>query len=127
MSRFANPAATERFVLGPCECPGTPHDEDWMALRSELGADDMVKLEQDEPYERMKLLVRGWNLLGDDGQVAPITDEYLGRLYLDMFPAINAWLTANAKTSSLPNASGALSQHGSRGSASRIRTTPKRR
>ena len=126
MSRFANPEATSRFPLGPCDCPGTPHAEgDWLALRSELGAHDLVFLEETtDAYERMKFLVRDWNLIGDDGRVAPVNEDYLRRLYVDLFPAINAWLTENAKTTTLPNASAAPSRDTSRGSGSR---TPKAR
>lgn len=119
MSRFVNPNATKRFELGPCQCDGTPHAEgDWLAMRCELGAADLVAMEEAEPFARMRLLVKAWNLLGDDGQVAPITDDYLGRLYLDLFPAIDAWLNENAKASSLPNASAAPSPKSSRGSGS---------
>lgn len=125
MSRFANPTATERFVLGPCDCPGTPDAEDWMDLRTELGATDVIALEDGDPIARMKLLIVGWNLHGDDGAVAPIDGDYLGRLYADTFEKLNAWLTEHVRISTLPNASGAPSRNGSRGSASRIRTIPK--
>lgn len=119
MSRFADPNATKRMELGPCECPGSPHAEgDWIAMRCDLGADDLVFMETAEPYARMERLVKGWNLIGDDGQVAPITHDYLGRLYLDMFPRINAWLEENAKTASLPNGSAAPSPSSSRVSGS---------
>jgi hypothetical protein len=126
MSRFANPTATERFVLGPCECAGKPHDDDWMDLRTELGATDVIALEEGDAIARMKLLITGWNLHGDDGQVAPIDGDYLGRLYADTFETLNVWLTDHVRISTLPNASGAPSRNGSKGSASRIRTISKR-
>lgn len=126
MSRFANPAATERFVLGPCECEGTPHGEDWMDLRVELSGTDLAFLEEHEAVDRMKHLIVRWNLLGDDGEVAPIDGDYLGRLYLDTFTRLDAWLSAHVKGAPLPNGSGAPSRNGSRGSASRIRTIPKK-
>jgi hypothetical protein len=119
MSRFADPNATKRMELGPCECPGSPHAEgDWIALRSDLGADDLVFLETAEPWDRMLRLVRGWNLIGDDGQVAPVTEDYLGRLYADLFPRINDFLAEHAKMASLPNASAARSRTTSRASGS---------
>lgn len=120
MSRFANPQATKRFPLGDCECPGTPHAEgDWLALRCEFGADDLLALEEaTEAKDRMRLLVKDWNLIGDDGKVAPLTDEYIGRLYLDVFPALDKWLTDNAKVTTLPNAPAAPSASSSPGSGS---------
>lgn len=127
MSRFANPQATKRFVLGDCECPGKPHDEDFLDIRSELSGLDLARIEGASPVERMKLLVIGWNLIGDDGSVAPLDDDYLSRLYLDTFSALNTWLTENAQTSTLPNGLGAHSRNGSRASASRpIPTTPEK-
>lgn len=127
MSRFANPTATKRFVLGPCDCPGTPHDEDWMDLRSELGAQDLVTLQGAVPTDRMKVFVVAWNLLGDDGELAPIDGEHLGRLYGDIIERLDAWTLENVRWGALPNASGAPSRNGTKASASQTRTTPRRR
>ena len=127
MSRFADKEARERFVLGPCACTGTPHVEDWMDLRSQLSGLELASLESAEPIERMKLLILDWNLIGDDGRVAPIDGDYLGRLYLDVFGQLNDWLTEHVKVSTLPNGSGAPSRNGSKASASHIRTTRTRR
>ncbi len=121
---FADPEATERFVLGNCKCPGTPHDEDFMDLRSELSGVMLAELEQAPPVDRMKTLIVGWNLRDANGEI-PITGDQLGRLYLDIFERLNAWLDEHAKVSSLPNASGAPSRNGSKASASRTRTTRK--
>lgn len=110
MSRFVDPNATKRFDLGPCECPGTPHAEgDWMQLRSDLSGQDLLDLESGGGASRLRILVKSWNLIGDDGKVATLTDDYFERLYLDVFPALNKWLEENAKTSSLPKASDAPS------------------
>jgi hypothetical protein len=122
MSRFADPAATKRFVLGPCACEGTPHTEDYMDIRTELSAADLVEMEKAEPIARMKVLVASWNLIGDGGQVAPVDDDYLGRLYLEEFEKLNAWLDENAKVRALPNGSAAPSRASSRASGSRTRT-----
>jgi hypothetical protein len=106
MSRFTDPNAAERFDLGPCECPGTPHAEgDWMLLRTDLSGQDLLEIEDADGAGRLAILVKGWNLIGDDGQVAPLTPAYFARLYLDLFPAINRWLSEHAKTSTLPKAS----------------------
>lgn len=126
MSRFANPKATERFVLGPCECPGEPHDDDWINLRSELGADDVAKLVQGNSIDALELLAVEWNLLDHDGTVAPLDRAHIERLYADTFEKLDKWVTAHVRITSLPNVSGAPSANGSRGSASAIRTTQKR-
>lgn len=123
---FAEPSATKRFVLGECRCPGQPHDEDFMDIRSELSGTDLAAMEQAEPVDRMKLLVVGWNLRDEHGEV-PIDGDHLGRLYLDLFTRLNDWLTKNSTVAALPNASGAPSLNGSRGSASHTRTTRPRR
>jgi len=123
MSRFADPNATKRLELGPCECPNTPHAEgDWIDLRSELSGIDLASMESASPPERMKRLIVRWNLIGDGGVTAPIDDDYLGRLYLDLFDRINTWLNENAKVASLPNGSAGPSRASSRGNGSR---TPK--
>jgi hypothetical protein len=121
MSRFANRNATKRFVLGPCACPGTPHTEDYMDIRAELSAADLAAMEAVEPIARMRVLVVSWNLIGDDGNVASIDDDYLGRLYLDEFDKLNAWLDANAKVRALPNGSAAPSRASSQESGSPTR------
>lgn len=126
MSRFTDPNAAERFDLGPCECPGTPHAEgDWMLLRTQLSGQDLLDIEEAPGAGRLRILVRDWNLIGDDGKVAPLTDDYFGRLYLDLFPAINAWLDEHAKTTSLPKASAEPSRRSPRATVSPIRTARK--
>lgn len=95
-----------------------------MDLRSELSGMDLATMEESGPADRMKLLIVGWNLRDEKGEVA-IDDDHLARLYLDIFERLNAWLDEHATVSSLPNGSGAPSRNGSRGSASRTRTTRK--
>jgi hypothetical protein len=36
--RFANPERTDVLPLGPCQCPGSPHEQDEYVHRLELGA-----------------------------------------------------------------------------------------
>jgi hypothetical protein len=106
MSRFTDPNATKRFDLGPCECPGTPHGEgDWMLLRCDLSGQDLLDMEGTQGAGRLRILVKEWNLIGDNGKVAPLTDEYFDRLYVDMFESINEWLDENAKVRTLPKES----------------------
>jgi hypothetical protein len=123
MSRFANPQATERLVLGDCECPGKPHDEDWIDMRTEFGAQDAVALASGNSLEALELIVVGWNLLDHDGSSAPVDRSHIERLFADTFDVINPWITKHARLGTLPNGSGAHSANGSRVSASATRTT----
>lgn len=127
MSRFANPEATERLVLGPCECPGTPHTEDWMDLRCELGTQDVLRISELNGLGAMELLIVRWNLLDNDGSAATVDRAHIERLYADAFDVLNEWIEGHVRFSTLPNASGARSLTGSRASASSTRTTRKRR
>lgn len=125
MSRFANPKATERFVLGDCLCPGKPHDEDWIDLRSELGAEDLIRLRQGNSIDNLEMLIVDWNLLDHDGSSAPMDRAHIERLFADTFNKLDEWTKVHIRVSTLPNASGAPSANGSRGSALRVQTTPK--
>lgn len=127
MSRFANPDATERLVLGPCECPGTPHDEDWMDLRSELGTQDVLAIAEVNGLGAMEFLIVRWNLLDNDGTDAPVDRAHIERLYADAFDQFNTWIEGHVRVATLPNGSGVRSVTGSRANAPHIRTTRKRR
>lgn len=124
MSRFANPDAVGRFVFpGGCQCPGSPHEEDWMDLRTELGTADMLVIAASgtNPLAVVSHLLRGWNLLDEDGSEAPADSEHLGRLFTGELETVNQWLNDNLQLKPLPNGSGAHSVNGSRASASRTR------
>lgn len=124
MSRFADPTATARFVLGECQCPGTPHDEDWIDLRSELGAQDVLLMASGNSLDFLERAIVGWNLLDGDGTLAPVDRDHIERLFADTFNDLDAFISKHIRVGTqLPNASGAPSRNGSRGSASRTRTT----
>lgn len=124
MSRFANPEATERLTLGPCVCPGTPHDEDWMDLRSEFGAEDVLKIARMDSLDVLGLLIVRWNLFDNDGSTAPVDRKHINLIFADTFNLLDSWVTKHVRVTTVPNASGAPSRNGSRGSASQIRTIP---
>ena len=124
MSRFADPKATARLVLGPCECPGSPHAEDWMDVRTELGAEDALTLAQGNSIDALEVLVTGWNLLDNDGSTAPVDRDHLSRMFSDNFDVLNGWIEKKVRLSTLPNASAARSRASSRASGSR---TPRAR
>lgn len=128
MSRFADPGATRTVDLGPCECPGTPHESDWAKVRSDLSGPELSMLLQlvpgreEQAAEIVAPFITEWNLSDDDGVVA-ITPE---SVYLLRGPTLSAIGTALgevlAENLKLPNPSGAPSRASSRGSASRTRT-----
>lgn len=122
MSRFANPKLTKRYVIpGPCGCTGQPHDEDWIDVRTEVGAIEVIG----DSTSRLLAIVAGWNLLDYDGSEAPVDAEHIERLFTDLFEPFNAWVSKNLRVkAALPNASGAPSRNGSEGSASQTQTTP---
>lgn len=118
MSRFADPEAREQLPLGPCECPGKPHDHDYLELRTELGAEDTVALEQGGPFDKLALLVVGWNLLDNDGEPAPVDREHLAQLFADNFAGLDGWVEKHVRLATLPNRFAAPSPITSAGSGS---------
>lgn len=127
MSRFVNARATERVVLGDCDCPGKPHDEDWIDLRSELGAQDIITISGGSSIDALQVLAVDWNLLDHDGTTAPIDRDHLERLTTDtpVFDKLAGWVTKHTRVA-LPNVTGARSGNGSSGSASPSLTIPTR-
>lgn len=144
MSRFADIAALSRYSFGACQCPGTPHDEDFAMYRTQLGASALARIGrahiegavQHDPLAAHRQLVieavAEWNLLwldpssdGEDRPVVPVpinaaTVELLDDSIVAFANAIDA-----ANGGPAPNGSGAPSRASSRGSASRARTKTK--
>lgn len=117
MSRFADPTRSDRLVLGKCQCPGTPHDEDWMDIRTQVGAEEVVSNDSIGLVARLTLR---WNLLLSDGTVAPIDRDHVGLLFSDTFGKINDWANDHlVTTADLPNASAVRSRATSRANGSR--------
>lgn len=127
MSRFANPDAKERLVLGPCECLGKPHDEDWIDLRTELGAEAFGEIEKATTVEGLTALVVGWNLLDFDGTPATVDREHVGRLFGDNFAPVTEWMGNHLRVvTALPNPSAVPSRITSdRNGSHRTRTARK--
>lgn len=128
MSRFVNAEATRTVDLGPCECPGTPHDSDWAKLRdqlsgSEIGALQRVPVDEIATTEAVAPFITEWNLLGPDGEVMPISAEALRMLTAGSLSPISEALSAVITESvTVPNGSSVPSPASSRGNASRTRT-----
>lgn len=142
-SRFANPDRTDVLSLGPCQCPGQPHEEDHVVHRVELGAGEEERAGTygwsvtgweyfDSTAARCKLVEIGvvrWNLLGPDGEPMPVSVRSAALLDEETLNLITKKLdevTARPRGGPSPNGSGARSVSGSPGSASRRRTTRKR-
>lgn len=124
MSRFADPKASARLVLaGGCQCPGEPHDEDWIEIRTELGTSDVLVISEGNSVDALERLAVSWNLLDDDGSPAPVDRAHIERLYVDAFDQFDDWIEKNVKVKALPNGSGARSRNGSRPSALPARGT----
>lgn len=125
MSRFIDRTATVRYVLpGGCQCPGTPHTEDWIDFRSEIGIADVIAAGQanGDALAGLERVISDWNLLLPSGDVAAVSRETIGDLFGENFEDMGAWIGEHIKARpALPNGSGAHSANGSRVSASRAR------
>ena len=116
--------ATEVVVLGPCACPGRPHDEDTAEVAQELPWEVLVDvglLEGAAAYRRLVLgALVSWNLVDRDGEPVEISAATVGRLRSDRLdPIAGAVNAAYARAQEpLPNASRARSHPSRRASAS---------
>lgn len=123
MSRFVDRTATVRYTLPDgCQCPGTPHDSDWIDFRSQLGISDILAAGQEagDPLAGLERIIVDWNLLLPNGDVAPVNRDSVGDLFGENFEGIGNWIGEHITARPLlPNRSGAHSRNGSRVSASR--------
>ena len=119
MSRFADREATGLLTLpGGCQCPGTPHASDWLRLRTELGAEEVVRLAKADSIGALGMLVVEWNLLDNDGTLAPLDRDHFQALFAENFGPLDEWIETNVRVGSLPNAPAARSPRSSRASGS---------
>lgn len=132
MSRFVDRTATKAVDLGPCECPGAPHPKDEATVRSDLAYPEVVALgvastalevaetwlSKDEPFDGYPVLA-GWNLLGNDGTIMPLSVDTFRLLKpATLHPLVAAVNESIEASEAVPNRSGAHSRNGSRVSAS---------
>jgi hypothetical protein len=147
VSRFADPTATAPVSLGPCQCPGRPHEQDEATVRWQLGASALARIGRAEldgavnhdpmaAYRQQVIeTLVSWNLLidgpADDGGkpvAVPINARSIAELDIDTLKTLAEGadeLISNK--GQVPNASGAPSPASPRGSASRTRTSPGKR
>jgi hypothetical protein len=133
VSRFADPEARRTVELGPCECPGAPHDSDWAKVRSELAPADirravaLTTLDDDAAIAAgLVEFVAEWNLLAPNGRLWPPSAESIVSLKGPTLIALIGGLTDSIRESSnVPNAPSVPSRASRRGNASRTpKTTP---
>lgn len=122
MSRFADPTKVERWVIGSCECPGKPHPEDWMELRTELGAGAVNRIAGGDSIDMLEAMLVRWNLLNEDGTDALPDRKHVELLWGDIFDAFNKWSKEHLRIQTLPNGSAVRSRTISRANGS---STPK--
>lgn len=126
MSRFADPEATGRLDLGACQCPGTPHSEgDWIELRTEIGAAELVRLQDGDSIDVLASLGVSWNLLDADGAKAPLDRDHIDRLFADTFGLLNDWTQKHVRQTTLPNGSAVRSRTSTLANGSRRPTAAK--
>lgn len=127
MSRFADARATRTVDLGPCECPGAPHENDWAKVRADLAATDIALLSATNSYTIAGVaaeFVVEWNLLGPNGEPWDPNGEALTALKTPTLTLIVSALTDAIKAATpLPNTSGVPSAKSSLGNASRTPAT----
>lgn len=131
MSWFvADPASgvgRKRVELGPCRCPGAPHESDWIDVAEVLTWDDLVDIGEapSEGAARRRFHARailGWSFVDADGRAVPISEDTVRLLAPEVLERLAEPLGEALERSRLPNASGAPSQRSRRGSASSART-----
>jgi len=105
-----------RVELGPCECPGTPHEQDWVDVAEIVTWDALVDvgLASSEGAARLALVtraIRGWNLVGEDGEAVEVSEEAVRLLAPNTLTPIAAVVNEAYERASapLPNGSRAPS------------------
>jgi hypothetical protein len=120
MSRFADPTITERMPLGACQCPGTPHAEgDWIEMRTEVGAEELARLQEGDSVDLLSGLAVNWNLFDADGTKAPVDREHIDRLFGDTFGIVNDWTKKNLRLTTVPKGSSVRSPTSGQANGSR--------
>lgn len=88
MSNYIDPEATRPVILGPCRCPGSPHEWDTADIVRRFGYGERGRIRQatrsggiEAGYQLAILLgVKRWNLVLPDGSARPVDVEQVARL-----------------------------------------------
>lgn len=80
MSRLIDRNAVTVQELGPCECPGTPHESDTIRIRQRLSYADQLYIADaygqgatEGLWALFNLRVAGWNLVDEKGKPMPLS------------------------------------------------------
>jgi hypothetical protein len=133
MSRFADPTKVETVPLGPCQCPGTPHEHDEAVVRWDLGTSALARIgaaeltiSSGDVYAGYRQLIVEatvrWNLQTEyDGKVVdvPVAPATVAELDEDTLTTLaRAIDDLVSNKGPLPNGCGAPSPASPQGSAS---------
>lgn len=133
-TNYVDPDATRPVTIGPCRCPGTPHETDTADIVVRFGYGERGRIRQttrvaglEAGYQVAILLgVKRWTLVLADGTIRPIDAEQIGRLDEGTVNRLLAddLLGDAFEEDPLPNPLGDPSPSGSPASATQTQTTP---
>ena len=82
--------------LGPCECPGKPHETDTIRLLENISYADMLHIGDaselgavEAVWAVFDIRVKGWNLVDDKGKPLPLSRAIWQNLSEDLSQKIN--------------------------------------
>lgn len=128
--RFAQRTKTTTVELGPCQCPGKPHDHDSARVVQRFGQDDIVAISEAglgaarerggfnvmaSELKEVELGVVDWTMVDTEGNPIPVTERTVGALdQADLAKIIEALEPAMDRARGpIPNSSDAPSAAGS--------------
>lgn len=122
------PISTRRIDLGPCGCPGAPHESDWIDVYEVIAWDDLVDVAEagTEGAARRRFHARAihrWSFIDAEGRPVPVSEDTVRLLSPAALDALAGPLAEVLERSRLPNGRGAPSPRSRRGSASSPQTT----
>jgi hypothetical protein len=82
MSHLVDRNAVEVVELGPCECPGKPHESDTIRIRKHISYPDMLHIGDaagmgsvEAVWAVFNIRVAGWNLVKEKGKPLPLSRD----------------------------------------------------
>lgn len=132
MTRFVDPEARRTVILGPCDCPASPHEQDEAYIRDRLSGQEIAEYTSSTNETIAAItaqFILGWNLLGPKGEAVEVTAQNL--ILLDA-PTLSTLMDGfgeviERSVTPLPNGSAVRSRATSRANGSPTRTTRPRR
>jgi hypothetical protein len=112
MSHLVDRNKVKVVELGPCECPGKPHDTDTVRIRESLSYADYLHLNDAASSGAMEgvwalfnMRVAGWSLVDEKGKPLPLSRAVWQNLSTDVASKIQDAIgdIDNADETELPN------------------------